>query len=237
MRTSFGARSFSVAAPKSGTLSPSSPNVYHSPVLTPSVITISRRPSNPFNALLLAPHIRLLLNIARIYKLLTCLLTLAFSALTLLVGRQEGHPACKKLSGGVPEWLSVWSEVQICIWPSWCHCHSLPLASVKSRLVLPFWYRLTWVVGSPGKGPLNGSACCLLTYRHTRLKKATGHRCGECNEGTDWLSVHEILHRVSGNDADLASCNSDVHQLNFDMFDRNVAESKLPNRDLLYSLN
>jgi len=25
----------------------------------------------------------------------------AFSALTLLVGRQEGHPTCKKLSGGV----------------------------------------------------------------------------------------------------------------------------------------
>jgi len=35
----------------------------------------------------------------------------AFSALTLLVGRQEGHPACKKLSGGVWAWLSVWSEV------------------------------------------------------------------------------------------------------------------------------
>jgi len=42
----------------------------------------------------------------------------AFSALTLLVGRQEGHPACKKLSGGVLAWLSVWSEVQTCIWPS-----------------------------------------------------------------------------------------------------------------------
>ena len=26
---------------------------------------------------------------------------------------------------------------------SWCHCHSLSLASVKSRLVLPFWYRLS----------------------------------------------------------------------------------------------
>jgi len=25
----------------------------------------------------------------------------AFSALTLLVGRQEGHPACKKVSGWV----------------------------------------------------------------------------------------------------------------------------------------
>jgi len=39
----------------------------------------------------------------------------AFSALTLLVGRQEGHPACKKLSGGVLAWLSAWSEVQTCI--------------------------------------------------------------------------------------------------------------------------
>ena len=42
----------------------------------------------------------------------------AFSALTLLVGRQEGHLACKKLSGGVLAWLSVWCEVQTCIWPS-----------------------------------------------------------------------------------------------------------------------
>ena len=43
-----------------------------------------------------------------------------FSALTLLVGRQEGHPACKKLflSGGVLAWLSVWSEMQTYMWPS-----------------------------------------------------------------------------------------------------------------------
>jgi len=33
----------------------------------------------------------------------------AVSVLTLLVGRQEGHAACKKLSGGVLAWLSVWS--------------------------------------------------------------------------------------------------------------------------------
>jgi len=32
---------------------------------------------------------------------------ITFSALTLLVGRQEGHPACKKLSGEVLAWLSV----------------------------------------------------------------------------------------------------------------------------------
>jgi len=47
-----------------------------------------------------------------------CVYQVAFSALTLLVGRQEGHPACKKLSGGVLPWLSVWSEVQTCIRPS-----------------------------------------------------------------------------------------------------------------------
>jgi len=41
----------------------------------------------------------------------------AFSALTLLVGWQEGHPACKKTSGEILVWLSVWSEVQMmCIW-------------------------------------------------------------------------------------------------------------------------
>jgi len=43
----------------------------------------------------------------------------AFSALTLLFGRQEEHPARKKLSDGVLAWLSVWSVVQmICIWYS-----------------------------------------------------------------------------------------------------------------------
>jgi len=45
--------------------------------------------------------------------------------MTLLVGQQEGHPACKKVSGGMLAWLSVWGEVQICIWSYWCHCHSL----------------------------------------------------------------------------------------------------------------
>ena len=71
------------------------------------------------------------------------------------------HTHCQSLnhpvSGGVQVWLSVWSEVQTCIRPSWCHCHPLSLGSVKSRLVLPFWYRLTRVVLD--KGPLNGGVC------------------------------------------------------------------------------
>ena len=49
-------------------------------------------------------------------------------------------PVC---ASEVLAWLSVWSEVQTCIWPSWCHCHSPSLASVQSRLV----YHL----GSPGQ--------------------------------------------------------------------------------------
>ena len=51
-------------------------------------------------------------------------------------------------------------EVPTCIRPSWCHCHSLSLASVKSRLVLPFSYRPTRIV--PEKWPLNG---CVYVYK------------------------------------------------------------------------
>ena len=97
-----------------------------------------------------------------------------FSALTLLVGWQEGrHPACKTEQWGAGM-VSVWSEVQTCIRPSWCHCHSLSLASVKSRLVLPFWYRLTRVV--PDKGPLNGCVrvCVLLSEWRWR---SVGRHC------------------------------------------------------------
>ena len=71
----------------------------------------------------------------------------AFSAMTLLVGQQEGHPACKKLSGGVLVWLSVQSEVQTCIWPSGCHCHSL---SCFSKIQIGFTFLVLAHPGSPG---------------------------------------------------------------------------------------
>jgi len=94
-----------------------------------------------------------------------------FSALALLVGRQEGHPACKKnwVVGCWHSYLS-WARCTLasCIWPSWCHCHSLSLASVKSRLILPFWYRLTRVVLD--KGPLNGCVCvCGITFNTSHV--------------------------------------------------------------------
>ena len=81
---------------------------------------------------------------------------IAFIALMLLVGRQEGHLACKKLSGGMLVWLYGWVKVQICIWPSWCHCISLSLAPIN-----PYWFYLpgfTFLVlahlGSRGQNPI-----------------------------------------------------------------------------------
>ena len=67
------------------------------------------------------------------------------------LGSRKSIRPVEQLRGRVLAWLSVWSKVQTCIWPSWCHCHSLSLASVKSRLVLA--YRLTQVVMD--KGSLN----------------------------------------------------------------------------------
>jgi len=64
----------------------------------------------------------------------------AFSALTLLVGQQEGHPACKKLSGGKPTMvicLERGADLHI------AQLMPLPLnisCSSKSRLVLPEWF-------------------------------------------------------------------------------------------------
>jgi len=78
---------------------------------------------------------------------------LTFSVLKWLVGWQEWHPACKKLSGGMLACLSVCGEVQICIWLTSCHCHSPSLAPVN-----PDWFYLpgfTFLVlayhGSPGQ--------------------------------------------------------------------------------------
>jgi len=81
--------------------------------------------------------------------------------------------------------------VQTCIWPSWCHCHSLSLASVKSRLVLPFWYRLTWVI--PEKGPLNGKWVCVFrsaeNYKRSAVFKGTATDA-DYDEHVSWSWLH-----------------------------------------------
>ena len=51
------------------------------------------------------------------------------------LGGRKGIRPLKNLSGGVLAWLSVWSEVQTCIWPSWYHCHSLSLQPGQGRKI------------------------------------------------------------------------------------------------------
>jgi len=48
-------------------------------------------------------------------------------ALTLLVGWQEGYPACDKLSGGVLAWLCFWS---------WCRFSYGPADATASHYFL-----------------------------------------------------------------------------------------------------
>ena len=98
--------------------------------------------------------------------------TLAGLTVILLVGQQEGHPACKKLIGGVLAWLSVWSEMQTCIWPSWCHCHSC-----FSKIQIGFTFLVLAYPGSPGKGPLNGCVLRVLSFVVAGEHSANIHRC------------------------------------------------------------
>jgi len=69
---------------------------------------------------------------------------LAFSALTLLVGRQEGHPACKKT-----EW---WGAGAVICLERGADLHMAQLMPLPLSLLLqlnPDWFRLSGT-GSPG---------------------------------------------------------------------------------------
>ena len=91
---------------------------------------------------------------------LNCSTLRAFSALTLLVGRQEGHPACKTVVGCWHGYLSgarCW-----CTWPSWCHCHSL---SRFSKIQIGFTFLVPAHLGTPGKRAVK-CVCCLLELLH-----------------------------------------------------------------------
>jgi len=59
-----------------------------------------------------------------------------------LVGRQEGHPACKKQSGGVLAWLSVWSEVLMPLPPT---------VSCSSKIQIGFTFLVPAYPDCPGK--------------------------------------------------------------------------------------
>jgi len=83
--------------------------------------------------------------------------------LTLLVGRQEGHPACKKLSGGVLAWLSCLergADLHV------AQQMPLPLTvSCFSEIQIGFTFLVPAHLGSPGKVPLNGRVCVTVCVR------------------------------------------------------------------------
>jgi len=81
----------------------------------------------------------------------------AFSALTLLVWRQEGHLACKSLSGGVLAWLSVWSAVQLHM----AQLMPLPLTvSCFSKIQIGFTFLVPAHPGSPGQRTIKLLCVC-----------------------------------------------------------------------------
>ena len=62
------------------------------------------------------------------------------------LGGRKGIRPVKKLSSGVLAWLSVWSEVQTCMYTA--QLMPLPLTVscfTKIHIRVTFWYRLTWV--------------------------------------------------------------------------------------------
>jgi len=80
-----------------------------------------------------------------------------FSALTLLVGRQEGHPACNKT-----EWWGA--GVVICLWGADLHMAQLmplPLTvSCLSRIQIGFTFLVPAHLGSRGKRVVKRVCVC-----------------------------------------------------------------------------
>ena len=102
---------------------------------------------------------------------------IAFSALTLLVGWQEGHLACKKLSGAVLEWLSVWSEVQTCT------------VTCFSKIQIRFTFLVPAHLGGPGQRAVKR---CMCVCRSTLNKFVFGL----VSRLSTWLSLHLLLNAV-----------------------------------------
>ena len=104
--------------------------------------------------------------------IMTCVSLRSFSVLTLLVGRQEGHPACKKL-----EW---WGTGMVICLERGADLHMAQLMPLpltvscfsKIRIDLPFWYQLTRVtVYDVSNAILGGFVTFSFTYHSQALEQ------------------------------------------------------------------
>ena len=86
----------------------------------------------------------------------------SFSALTLLVGRQEGHPACKKTQwwgAGVVVSLEQGADLHM------AQLMPLPLTvSCFSKIQIGFTFLVPAHLGSPGKTAVKRVCVCVLDW-------------------------------------------------------------------------
>ena len=93
-----------------------------------------------------------------------------FSALMLLVGWQEGHLACKKLSGVVPAWLSG-ARFRL----AYSLADSTATHFLFSKIQIDFKFLVPAHPGSPGQRAVKRVCVCMyisiadITYQHVAL--------------------------------------------------------------------
>ena len=121
------------------------------------------------------------------------LLVVAFSALTLLVGRQERHPACKKL-----EW---WGTGMVMCLERDADLHTaqlmpLPLTvSCSSKIQIGFTFLVPAYPGSPGKKAVKQVCVCVSSCWYSAVNCLVIH--------VKWISAscaqltHSLTHSLT----------------------------------------
>ena len=102
----------------------------------------------------------------------------AFSALTLLVGRQEQHLVHNNRSDEMLAWLPTWSKVQMTsIWSIWRRCHPIISCFVKIQTGLSFL--MPAYPGCPEKGGVKQVSVCLSVLSRAEHQHDHLHFCGQ----------------------------------------------------------
>jgi len=102
----------------------------------------------------------------------------AFSALTLLVGRQEGHPACKKL-----EWWGAGMVICLELGADLHMAELMPLpltVSCFNKIQIGFTFLVPADLGSPGKRAVK--RVCVYIYHYFLLHTGI-HSYNDCFMG------------------------------------------------------
>jgi len=147
----------------------------------PSQLVLAAHRHDNTSPLLQSLH---LLRVAERITFRLAVLTFAFSALTLLVGRQEGHPACKKQWWGTGMVICLERGADMLM----AQLMPLPLTvSCSSKIQIRFTILVLAYPGCPGKEAIKW-LLAVLTYH--------------CLHG----SAHEYLSRQLLRVSDIASC-------------------------------